>query len=119
MFGWGLSDMGYKYEDGHVGNQSLLVTSGIVGFILLNGFIVWFIFMIFSLYLKSATRIPDRDALLVFVIFLIGWFFIHSTSGQQFNFTGTPVRIIPQAIFFSFGAFQYQRITTLLHGKKV
>jgi len=119
LFGWGLSDMGYKYEDGHVGNQSLLVTSGIVGFILLNGFIVWFIFMIFSLYLKSATRIPDRDALLVFVIFLIGWFFIHSTSGQQFNFTGTPVRIIPQAIFFSFGAFQYQRITTLLHGKKV
>lgn len=49
LFGWGLSDMGYKYEDGHVGNQSLLVTSGIVGFILLNGFIVWFIFMIFAL----------------------------------------------------------------------
>ncbi len=119
LFGWGLSDKGYEYEDGHVGNQSLLVTSGLVGFILLNGFIVWFIFMILSLYLKSATRIPDRRALLVFVFFLSGWFFIHSTSGQQFNFTGTPERIIPQAIFFSFGALQYQRITSLLHGKNV
>lgn len=119
LFGWGLSDKGYEYEDGHVGNQSLLVTSGFVGFILLNGFIIWFIFMMLSLYLKSATMIPDRGALLVFVFFLTGWFFIHSTSGQQFNFTGMPERIVPQAIFFSFGALQYQRITSILHGKKV
>jgi len=119
LFGWGLSDKGYEYEDGHVGNQSLLVTSGFVGFILLNGFIVWFIYMILTLYFKYATRIPERRALLVFVFFLIGWFFIHSTSGQQFNFTGMPERIIPQAVFFSFGALQYQRITSLIHGKKV
>ncbi|MBE0675674.1 MAG: hypothetical protein IH591_13515, partial [Bacteroidales bacterium] len=33
VFGWGLSDKGYEYGDGHVGNQSLLAISGITGFL--------------------------------------------------------------------------------------
>ena len=120
LFGWGPSDKGYDYDDGHVGNQSLLATSGIVGFVLLNGFLVWFIYMIVSLYSRTPRMVRERGTLLVFVFFLAGWFIIHSTSGQQFNYSGFPGNIITQSVFFSFGAMQYQRIKAIIiHGKKV
>lgn len=119
IFGWGQSDKGYEYDDGHVGNQSLLATSGIVGFVLLNGFLIWFIYMILSLYFRTSRRVGERGTLLIFVFFLTGWFVIHSTSGQQFNYSGLPANIIPQAVFFSFGALQYHRIKAIIHGKKV
>ena len=119
VFGWGLSDKGYEYFDGHVGNQALLAMSGLAGFILLNGFLIYFTWKIVFVYNRSVRRIYDRNSLLVFLFFLGGWFIIHSTSGQQFNYIGMPAQIIPQAIFFSFGAFQYKRSLSLIHGKKI
>jgi hypothetical protein len=119
VFGWGLSDKGYEFGDGHVGNQCLLAISGIAGFVLLNGFLIYFAWTILYIYNRSYRRISDRSALLVFVFFLAGWFLIHSTSGQQFNYIGMPAKIIPQAIFFSFGAFQYERSLNLIYGKKI
>jgi hypothetical protein len=120
VFGWGPSDTGYEYDDGHVGNQSLLATSGIVGFVLLNGFLAWFLYMILSLYFRTSPRVRERGTLLVFVFFLAGWFIIHSTSGQQFNYSGFPGNIMTQAVFFSFGALQYHRIKAIIfHGKEV
>ena len=119
VFGWGLSDKGYEYGDGHVGNQALLAMSGLAGFILLNGFLAYFTWKIVIVYNKSVRRIYDRNSLLVFIFFLGGWFIIHSSSGQQFNYIGMPAQVIPQAIFFSFGAFQYKRSLSLIHGKKI
>ena len=119
IFGWGLSDKGYEFGDGHVGNQCLLAISGIAGFVLLNGFLIYFAWMILYIYNISFRRMSDRSALLVFIFFLAGWFLIHSTSGQQFNYIGMPVKIIPQAVFFSFGAFQYERSLNLIYGKKI
>jgi hypothetical protein len=119
IFGWGLSDKGYEFGDGHVGNQCLLAISGIAGFVLLNGFLLYFTWKIFYAYSRSTRRVPDRNSLLVFAFFLAGWFFIHSSSGQQFNYIGLPMNIIPQAVFFSFGAFQYERSLNLIHGKKI
>lgn len=119
VFGWGLSDKGYEFGDGHVGNQSLLAVSGITGFLLLNGFLVFFGYKLIVVYYRSAHRIPDRNSILVFIVFLAGWFIIHSTSGQQFNYIGMPLNIIPQAVIFSFGAFEYQRSLMLIYGKKI
>lgn len=119
IFGWGLSDTGYIYGDGHVGNQSLLAMSGVIGFVLLNGFLVFFSIKLINMYFNSG-RLKFRDkSLLVFIVFLLGWFFIHSTSGQQFNFVGMPAKIIPQAIFLSFGAFRYEQSMKRKYGKKV
>lgn len=119
IFGWGLSDKGYEFGDGHVGNQSLLAVSGLMGYILLNGFLVYFAYKLLVVYYMSARHIPDRNSMLVFIIFLAGWFIIHSTSGQQFNYIGMPGKIIPQAVFFSFGALEYQRSLLLNYGKKI
>lgn len=119
LFGWGLSDKGYEYLDDHVGNQSILALYGVTGFVLLNGFLIYFAYMIMGLYFRFPAGHPARDELIVSVIFLVGWFFIHSTSGQQFSFSGMPEKIIPQALFFSFGALQYNKTISTLNGKKV
>jgi len=119
VFGWGLSDKGYEYLDDHVGNQSILALYGVTGFLLLNGFLICFIYKIIGVYFSLPARHPYRGGLMVFVVFLSGWFFIHSTSGQQFSFSGLPEKIIPQAVFFSFGALQYNKALRNINGKKV
>jgi hypothetical protein len=119
LFGWGLSDKGYEYLDDHVGNQSVLALYGVIGFVLLNGFLIYFAYMLMGLYLRFPPGHQYRDEVIVFVVFLVGWFFIHSTSGQQFSFSGMPEKIIPQALFFSFGALQFNKSISTLNGKKV
>lgn len=110
VFGWGYSDVARANGDGHVGNQNLLMTSGALGYLLLNGFFVFFMYKMLTIYPRKRLN-PGADInLLVFVIFLTGWLFIHSTSGQHFSYGGMPVRIIPQAVFFSFAAFIYSQI---------
>ena len=116
LFGWGFSDISRKYADSHVGNQTLLLYSGIIGFTLLIGFLVYFSLKLLRLYFQKNKRFIFKDGLLVFVIFLAGWFIIHSTSGQHFAYLGIPAQIMPQAIFFSFGAFIYSKSRGSLYG---
>jgi hypothetical protein len=107
IFGWGFSDNGYLYADGHVGNQSLLAFSGLTGFALLNIFLIFFAYKIYLLRKVMLQNHFRRDALLIFIFFLVGWFIIHSSSGQQFGFFGLPSQMIPLSVFFSFGALEY------------
>ena len=116
VFGWGFSDTARKYADSHVGNQTILLYSGIIGFILVLGFFGYFSFKLFLLYHNRRLRITFKSCLPVFIIFLAGWFIIHSTSGQHFNFWGIPAQVIPQAIFFSFGAFAYSKSKEEIYG---
>lgn len=104
VFGWGISDTSRKYGDGHVGNQNLLMTSGIFGFSLLLGFFANFCFKLFVAHIQASSYFPYKNGFLIIIVFFLGWFFIHSTSGQHFNYFGIPDQIIPQAVFFSFGA---------------
>ena len=116
VFGWGFSDTSRKYADSHVGNHTILLYSGITGFLLLLGFFGYFSYKLLLLYLNRRLWINFKSCLPVFIIFLTGWFIIHSTSGQHFNFWGIPAQIIPQAIFFSFGAFTYSKSKEALYG---
>lgn len=116
IFGWGFSDTSRKYADSHVGNQTLLLYSGVIGFALLIGFMGYFSFKLLRLYFQKKRRFFLQNGLPVFVIFLAGWFIIHSTSGQHFAYLGIPAQIMPQAIFFSFGAFVYSKSRESLYG---
>jgi hypothetical protein len=104
VFGWGFSDTYYKNNDGHIGNQNLLMFSGIVGYILLNGFLLYFIYMLNLAYRRYSGRSRFKSSSLIFITFLVGWFVIHSTSGQQFSFNALPLQVFPQAVFLSLGA---------------
>jgi hypothetical protein len=108
IFGWGFSDTYYKNNDGHIGNQNLLMFSGLVGYILLNGFLLFFIYEIYLAYHRYSRRSPMRSSSLIFIIFLLGWFVIHSTSGQQYSFNALPIQAFPQAVFLSLGAMHYK-----------
>lgn len=116
VFGWGFSDNSRKYADGHVGNQTILLHSGIIGFVILIGFLAYFSIKLLLLYFQKGNQFVLRGGLPVFIIFLSGWFIIHSTSGQQFDYMGMPLQIIPQAIFFSFGALVYSKSKETIYG---
>lgn len=101
IFGWGFSNTYFDSYDVHVGNQTLLLLSGIVGLILLYSFILFVSKKIISLYRSNITDNPFKKACLVFPVFFLGWFFIHSTSVQQFTYFGIPNSIFPQAIILA------------------
>jgi O-antigen ligase len=100
IIGFGFSNEFRIYYDPHVGNQNILLHSGIIGFVLMLIFFITFIFKMIN-----ARIISNDKSLLIFVFVFMGWFLIHSTSGQAFAYMILPVNIIPQAVFFCYGAF--------------
>ena len=119
LFGWGFSDVSWEYGDGHVGNQNILMVSGVAGFILLAGFLLYFMFKMAEAYMRKRRFRKANPALMLFPVFLLGWFIIHSTSGQQFAFSGLPLHVIPQALFFSFGALIFAQSKAIHNGKRI
>ena len=106
LFGWGFSDN--AHIDGHVSHPSILARSGIVGYTLLNIFILY---ILLTLWRQSTSYNPIalKRGLKVFPIFFIGWFFLHSTSGQQFGYSILPAPAITQAIFLAFASTMYNQ----------
>lgn len=102
--GTGFSNDYREYADTHVGNQNLLLHGGIVGVAVVAGFFGYFCWALVRRGLSLPASDPLRRGLLVFPVFLLAWFIIHSTSGQQFMFAGEPGITLPQALFFTFGA---------------
>lgn len=109
LTGWGFSDAFHDYGDFHVGNQNVLLHSGIFGALLLLIFLGYFFGKLISRNGELPYEHPLKNALLVFPVFFLGWFIIHSTSGQQFQFYAAPAGGMAQAIFFSFGAMIYRK----------
>ena len=107
LTGWGFSNEYREYGDSHVGNHNVLLHGGVVGAVLMAAFLMYFAWMLLARSLALATTKPYKRGLLVFPVFLVGWFIIHSSSGQWFMFAGEPGLTIPEALFFSFGAWCY------------
>ncbi|MFN7116804.1 MAG: hypothetical protein ACK4TA_08375 [Saprospiraceae bacterium] len=107
LTGIGFSNDFFNYGDLHVGNQNILLHSGIVGALLL---LIFFLHFLHKIYRKSrslSAEHPQKKVLLVFIVFFIGWFFIHSTSVQHFSYYQYPANGIIQAVFFSLGSLIY------------
>lgn len=113
LTGWGYSDTYFEYSDMHVANQNMLLHGGIIGLSLFWLFIIYFIFSLFDTHLKQTNQSPYKRPILVPIFFLLGWLFIHSTSGQHFNLSIHPSSAIAQIVFFCFCATVYNEI----HGK--
>lgn len=116
ILGSGFSNKFINYSDSHVGNQNILLHAGIVGLLLLAGFIFFFIRKMMHGYLNGSARNIFTKTFPVFIVFLAGWILIHSTSGQQFAFYGLPHDIFPQAIFLGLAGLTYaefRRVRTI------
>lgn len=108
LTGFGFADEFFLHWDGHVGNQNLLLHSGIVGALLMALFFAFFCSKIFFLSRRLSKQNPFRAALLVFLVFFIGWFALHSSSRQFFSYY-QPVRTgILIAVFFLLGGQTYR-----------
>jgi hypothetical protein len=104
VFGPGFSDQYFNASDMHVGNQNILMHAGVLGFALIFSFLIYFIIKMINQYLNLPPASPFYSACLLFILFLTGWIFLHSTSSQQFAFYGLPNDVFPQAIFFTMAA---------------
>jgi len=106
LTGFGFSDT--VNSDSHVGNQNLLMTTGIIGYSLFM-----FLWLNFSYkLLLTAKRLsynnPYKKALKVLVIGLVGILIIHSTSTQIFGYdpgTQAQTKLFFLSLFFSFSGF--------------
>ncbi len=108
--GWGFSNEYFQYADGHVGNHNLLLHSGLTGAFLMLAFFIHFNAKIITKSLNSPAGRDGKKGLLVFSIFFLGWFIIHSTSWQYFSFYQDPNIGTIQALFLSWGAIAFHEI---------
>jgi hypothetical protein len=106
VLGWGFSDEYAKNTNGHVGNQSLLLNVGVIGFILFSIFWVSICINPFRIIKNLSVLNPYKNGLKVIPIIFVGLFIIHSTSGQQFQYlVGFQNSGFNQMFFFTFVNF--------------
>lgn len=108
LTGWGFSNGFMESDDFHVGNQNILMHSGIIGALLMAIFIGFFILKQAMRWLTLPRDHLMRDVMLLCPIFFMGWFIIHSSSQQEFSYYQFPGPGIIQAAFFSLAALSYQ-----------
>ncbi len=108
LTGWGFSDSFLKNRDLHTGNQTLLLHGGILGALVMGGFFIYFCGTMFFRSVSLPRSHPYKYPLLIFPIFFVGWFFIHSSTQYYFTYALTPDIGLIQAIFFSMGALVYK-----------
>lgn len=106
--GWGFSDEFFKHGDFHVGNQNILLHSGIIGAILLLVFILFYHGKLLARSLQLLKGNPYKETLLLWATFFPGWFSIHSSSGQHFAYYADPVGGIVIGVYLTMGALMYK-----------
>jgi len=106
VIGWGFSNEFADNTNGHVGNQALLLNVGLIGYLLF--FYFWY--SICKIPIKISRYLPHgnpfKKSLLIIPIIFIGYFVIHSTSGQLFQYAvGFQFSGVSQMYFYAFANF--------------
>ena len=86
IFGLGYSKIGTIFNDDHVGNHTLLLQGGVVGFVL------W-IFSFFASIKSISTRAlksSDKSKYFFTIAFLLSWWIAHSSSSAIFSYYLSP-----------------------------
>ncbi|MGA2408311.1 MAG: hypothetical protein ABSF81_16390 [Bacteroidales bacterium] len=101
LIGWGFSTDYYQFADGHVGNQTIMLNVGILGYLYLTGLLFYFCYKIWVLSKKSYFNLKYGTASRIYLLGLLAVFIIHSSSSQ---FWGYDMGYDPlqKTIFFSF-----------------
>ena len=108
LTGWGFSTKFMDANDFHVGNQNILMHSGIIGYALMHLFFIYFVVKLFFRSMNQPRGSPYKGVLLFFCVFFPAWFLLHSSSQQFFSYYQFVIGGILQAVFFSMGALMYE-----------
>lgn len=107
LIGSGFGQDAINFTDGHVGNQNLLMHTGIIGFGL-------FFMLLFSIAIKLYNRnkiLSDQNLFksvyMPLILFLLGLIIIHSTSAQVFGYLISMSGGFLLCFLFSFANFVY------------
>jgi len=106
IFGWGFSNTFRENMNSHAGQANLLMNVGIVGILIFIYF--WYKLGITPIVIngKLSAKNPYKKALLSFSIMFLVYFFLHSTSGQQFQYLiGVYGISLAQIFFYCFSDF--------------
>ena len=91
VIGWGLSDRYISSWNIHVGNQTMLMQGGIIGYAI---WIICYTLTSINIYFLSRNLIVKgiiKNGGIVFLIAMIAIFAIHSSSSQILGFNGVPL----------------------------
>jgi hypothetical protein len=86
LIGWGFSKDFYQYADGHVGNQTVMLNVGILGYLYLTGLLFYFCYKIWVLSKKSYFSLKYGTASRIYLLGLLAVFIIHSSSSQFWGY---------------------------------
>lgn len=112
ILGWGFSDIYYDNQNGHVGNQNLLLNSGIVGALLLAVLFIYFNVAILRRSKYMRLHGYCNRCLYVFPVFFILLFIVHSTSGQIFGYWSTYRNIFSISLYLGIGNAVFNNVTS-------
>jgi hypothetical protein len=101
LIGWGFSKDFYQYADGHVGNQTVMLNVGILGYLYLTGLLFYFCYKIWVLSKKSYFSLKYGTASRIYLLGLLAVFIIHSSSSQFWGYD-MGYQPLPKTIFFAF-----------------
>jgi len=100
IFGFGFSDEYYEYSDSHVGNQTLLLNGGAIGYAIFLYFILFFLYRYYIIY-----KIYNIKSMFIFICGLLALFTIHSTSRMIFGYSLNVETAISLSLFFFFSDY--------------
>lgn len=86
IIGLGFSSTAMEGNDQHVGNQMILMSGGVIGFLIIFYFLGFIVRTIISYHKKMQIIPAYKDELLIFVYLFLSMFIIHSTSTALFGF---------------------------------
>lgn len=104
IWGFGFTDEYYEYADGHVGNQTLLLNGGIVGYLIFS----YFLFYLFYKYYR-AFIVRKNKLMLFFILGLLALIILHSSSAMVFGYAMNMNTAIALSLFFFISDYYYKQ----------
>ena len=89
IIGWGFSNYYFAHSDMHVGNQSILLQGGIIGYLFWIGIFLLIIYNILTYGRLYYVKLSIGSGIYVILFALIATFAIHSSSMQMWGFYGS------------------------------
>lgn len=106
VIGWGFGTEAAKFSDGHIGNQNLLMHTGIIGYLLFASLWFYFSWKLFVVNKTLNNRNPYKKTPLLFIIFLIAILIIN-ISAQWFGYLTSFLSGFTISFTFSFANYIY------------
>ena len=107
--GIGFSKEYFEYRDAHVGNQSMLLHMGAIGFAIWMGIYLLLIYKTFLRRQSLTSDNPYKAAFLILPLSLIGILGIHSTSTQWLGYVEAPNKIVSFSIILMMATIYYNK----------